>query len=150
VSGTSIIIEAQGMQRLQQRLNSLANPNRHALLELMGAEVESQTRRRIESEKSAPDGERWQAWSDGYAETRHSGQSLLSGEGDLLDSMTFDVSGNDVFVGSNKVYAAIHQFGGAEVGMNIPARPFLGLSDSNESELLGVVDGWLDQQMGAA
>lgn len=50
-------------------------------------------------------------------------------------------------VGTNVEYAAIHQFGGDEVGINIPARPYLGLSPDNEADLLGVVEDFIEQAL---
>ena len=45
-------------------------------------------------------------------------------------------------------HAAVHQFGGAEVGMPIPARPYLGVSPADETEILSVVDDWADELLG--
>ncbi len=113
----------------------------------IGAEVESQTRRRIEEGGPDPDGTPWEEWSDAYAGTRHAGHSLLVGEGDLLDSIQFITRGAEVEVGTNLIYGAIHQFGGDEVGMNIPARPYLGLSPDNEADLLGVVEDFIEEAL---
>lgn len=93
----------------------------------------------------------WTAWTADYAGARHGGQSLLQGEGDLLDSITFDVQGDRVEIGSNLVYARIHQEGGV-AGMApgpaaIPARPYLGLSSDNLAELQVVAGRWLDQHL---
>ena len=46
-------------------------------------------------------------------------------------------------MGSNLVYAAIHQMGGKEVGQNIPARPYLGVSRDDEDDLRRLVTGHL-------
>ncbi|MGL3256624.1 phage virion morphogenesis protein [Salmonella enterica] len=93
-------------------INKLASKElKTELLHSLGAVAESQTRRRIISEKTAPSGERWPEWSDGYASTRHSGQSLLRGEGDLLDSIQFVVERGRVVLGSPLSYAGVHQDG---------------------------------------
>ncbi|MBF0445089.1 MAG: phage virion morphogenesis protein [Magnetococcales bacterium] len=148
MTGTAIIINAQGLERLQARLNNLAGLELGSLTEALAAEGESQTRRRIAEEKEAPDGTAWEEWSDSYAETRHGGHSLLEGEGDLLDSINAFVDGETAHVGSNLIYAAIHQFGGAEVGMDyIKPRPYLGFSADNSDDLVGVVDDWLDREI---
>ena len=47
-------------------------------------------------------------------------------------------------VGSELVYAAIHQFGGKAVGRPHPARPYLGLSPENISDLEQVVTDFLE------
>ena len=110
----------------------------------VAAVIESQTRRRIQDEKTAPDGTPWADWSPAYAETRHSGQSFLQGDGDLLDSIFGEQRGDDAVVGSPLVYAAIQQHGGAEVGKpELPARQFLGVSDDNAREIEDVVITYL-------
>ncbi|HXG47690.1 MAG TPA: phage virion morphogenesis protein, partial [Methylomirabilota bacterium] len=96
-------------------------------------------------EKTAPDGTAWPAWSPRYANTRHSGHSLLRAEGGLLDSIQFLVSDDAVEVGSNLVYAATHQFGDAK--RKIPPRPYLGLSAQDQADierlLINTLDGVL-------
>ncbi|AZQ10160.1 phage virion morphogenesis protein [Shewanella khirikhana] len=106
VSGT------EQLQRYQQLLETLASPkHKAALLDTLGAVVESQTRRRIADEKTSPDGESWPDWSAAYAKTRHGNQSLLRGNGDLLDSIQYLVEKDQVRVGSPLPYAAVHQDG---------------------------------------
>ena len=93
-------------------LARLAKPDLPAALKPIGALVESATRRRIETEKKGPHGERWPAWSEGYAKSRKKGKSRLRSSGALLDSIQYQVQGDSVVIGSNLEYAAIHQFGG--------------------------------------
>ena len=150
MAGTHIQVDLKGLKRLQARIEKLGKPDRAKLLRGMGAEVESQTRRRLSEEKTDADGAPWKDWTPGYAKSRHSGHSLLEGEGDLIDSINSQVHGDTVEIGSNLVYAAIHQFGGAEAGMPfIPARPYLGLSSENMTDVLGVVEDFLDDHLGA-
>ncbi|TQP97128.1 phage morphogenesis protein [Vibrio cholerae] len=100
------------LARFQKMLDALSNPKlKEELLDSLGAVVESQTRRRIADEKSAPDGTKWDSWSNGYAKTRNGNQSLLQGDGDLLDSIQYVVEKNQVRVGSPLVYAGVHQDG---------------------------------------
>lgn len=132
---------------LQQHVDRMLHLDKRGLLDAVGAEVESQVRRRIASEKTGPDGKPWAAWSPRYAKTRHGGQSLLQSEGHLLDSITYvvGIDGSFVDVGSNLVYAAIQNFGGAKVGKpNLPARPYLGFSTENTTDLRSVIAKWLE------
>jgi phage virion morphogenesis protein len=145
MAGTHLQVDTRGIERLARRIGKLASAQRGALLDAIGFEVEDQTRRRIADEKRAPDGTPWPDWSPRYAQTRHGGHSMLQGEDDLLDSIQYLVRGDQVEVGSNLVYAAIHQFGGAEVGIPIPARPYLGVSADDAADLLAVVEAYLDQ-----
>jgi len=85
------------------------------------------------------------------------GMPLLD-TGRLRNSITYNADKNSVSVGTNVVYAAIHQFGG-ETYLNmramakdgdqwhkgeahthrIPARPFLGLSASDRDEVIDIL-----------
>lgn len=57
---------------------------------------------------------------------------ILQMRGELASSITSSYDSNSAIVGTNKVYAAIHQFGG-KAGRNkkvkIPARPYLLLTE---------------------
>lgn len=140
--------------RLQERIAKLGNLDRRDLLEQLAGVAENQTRRRISEEQQSPDGEPWQAWSANYAATRHGGQSLLQGEGDLVDSITSEIEGDEALIGSNLIYAAIHQHGGtpdmAPGPAGIPAREYLGFSQDNLDEIESVADRWLDKHLEAA
>lgn len=146
--------DLSSVARLQERIARLGNPDRRDLLEQLAGVAESQTRRRISEEQQSPDGEPWQAWSADYAATRHGGQSLLQGEGNLVDSITSEIEGDEALIGSNLVYAAIHQHGGtpdmAPGPAGIPAREYLGFSQDNLDEIEAVADRWLDKHLEAA
>jgi len=143
-----------GVARLQERIAKLGNLDRRELLEQLAGVAESQTRRRISEEQKSPGGEPWQAWSANYAATRHGGQSLLQGEGDLVDSIISEIEVDEALIGSNLVYAAIHQHGGtpdmAPGPAGIPAREYLGFSQDNLDEIESVADRWLDKHLEAA
>lgn len=150
----SLITDFSGVRRLQERIGRLSSLQLSELGEQLGSVAESQTRRRINEEQEAPDGTPWAAWTADYAGARHGGQSLLQGEGDLADSISFDVQGDRVEIGSNLVYARIHQEGGV-AGMSpgpagIPARPYLGLSSDNLVELQTIAEEWLDRHLEGA
>ncbi|MFA0026812.1 phage morphogenesis protein, partial [Vibrio sp. 10N.261.49.A5] len=54
----------QELERYQQLLETLSDPKHKVeLLDSLGGIVESQTRRRIADEKTAPDGSPWPGWS---------------------------------------------------------------------------------------
>lgn len=60
---------------------------------------------------TAPDGSKWKARK--YETPETAGRGILLGPGSVLrDSITHLPSANGVEVGTNRVYAAIHQFGG--------------------------------------
>lgn len=152
--------DLSSVARLQERIARLANPDRKDLLEQLASRVESQTRRRISEEEESPDGQPWQAWTASYAATRSGGASLLQGAskgkdkgigGGLIDSITYEIKGDEALIGSNLEYAAIHQYGGTP-GMKpgpagIPARPYLGYSPENLADLEEIADRWLDKHL---
>ena len=148
---SGLTLEIHGLDRVNAMLDRVASGiqgRRSELLVAMGTEVESQTRRRIQEEGPAADGISWPGWSSRYAATRHGGHSLLRGEGNLLDSLQSFADAQVAEVGTNLEYAAIHQFGGAEVGSNIPARTYLGISAANAADLAQVVRHWLASVVG--
>lgn len=84
--------------------------------------------------------------------TRASGKRPLLGEtGDLSRQISYSVEGNDaLYVGSSMIYAATQQFGakrhefqGKAPWGDIPARPFLGLSNSDRSTILDIISNFL-------
>ena len=147
MTGVSIKVSKGDLKRIDLRLNQIGRINPYDLLETLGAVVESQTRRRLSEDKESPDGSPWPGWSSSYAATRRTGQKLLESEGGLIDSIESYVTGNSVKIGSNLVYAAIHQSGGEDVGMAIPARPYLGLSSDDQDEIAEIVEDWLAEQV---
>ncbi len=126
--------------------------------EEIGALLENSTKRRIQEEKTDPEGNRWVAWSAAYDATRdHGRHSLLISGGNpgLLESIQHFSNSEVVRIGSNLIYAAIHQFGadpskaregslpGAE-GAGIPARPYLGVSEEDRRDIERLVIGRLE------
>lgn len=156
MTGVVIEFDPASAERLQKQLARLSaacqKPGR--LLRALAAAGESQTRRRIESERRGPDGAPWPEWSPNYAKTRHGGHSLLQSTGALLDSLTSFADDLVGGWGTNLRYAAIHQFGG-QTGMKpgpaaIPPRPFLGVSAEDLEELADIAEDYLDRLLGAA
>ena len=85
---------------------------------------------------TGPDGEPWKPSRRALEE---GGQTLVD-SARLRNSMTHVASADGVDVGTNVVYAAIHQFGSGDLEKpkNIPSRPFLGLDDDDADAVLGV------------
>ncbi|ADU63404.1 MAG: phage virion morphogenesis protein [Pseudodesulfovibrio sp.] len=151
----SLRVDDAGLTRLAERIKSLGAADTRALMDDLGAEVASQTQRRIDTEKTTPDGQRWQPWSESYARTRHGNQSLLVARGGLWDSIQHVVGldGRSVDIGSNLVYAATHQLGldmsivGSRRRVTIAARTYLGLSIENEADLEAIMDDFATRTM---
>ena len=154
MAGTAleIGIRSPELEGLEARIRDLAEglADTEPLMRELGAELETQTRRRIESERTAPDGAPWPEWSDAYARTRHGGHELLQAEGNLLDSIQSLVEADLVETGSNLVYAALHQFGGEPVGVDVEARAYLGIGPDSEAGLDAILGDWADGVVGEA
>jgi len=78
---------------------------------------------------------------------------ILQRSGQLASSVVTDYGADFAQIGTNKVYAAMHQFGGVTSpnsmipGKTIPARPFLGLGDDDQEEILDIVRGYLGEAL---
>ena len=139
--------EAAGLEEAVARLIRLDGFNQDELMDDAGALLESSTRGRFDT-KTAPDGSAWVPWSERYDNTRNHGvHSLLIEGGGLRDSIASYSTSTEAAVGSNMVYAAIHNFGGEPVGSNIPAREYLGISDEDERDLGDLVAAHIEELM---
>ncbi len=149
MSGVSLQYNLSDIEKLQKKIVQLGKLDTSDLMSSIGVEIESQTRRRLEEEKTAPDGSAWEELSESYKayKEKKSSGGTLEFDGDLIDSITSEASAEHVEVGSNLIYAAIQQFGGEEVGMDIPARPYLGLSDENMDDLAALVNDFVDDHV---
>jgi phage virion morphogenesis protein len=142
----------QALHALQEKVINL----RPVLLKI-GELLQESTEDRLNSGKNVdPTGKPWVTLQPWYQEQKKRNQGkILSLNGHLADSINHDViNGNTVIVGTNKEYAAIHQFGGVirpktakalNVGgravkkVTIPARPFLGVSNQDKENILDAV-----------
>lgn len=121
-------------------------------LKTVGEALITSTQERMRAERS-PDGTGWPALGAEYAASKKSGGMLVE-SGRLIGSFSRKVDGPRLTVGTNVIYAAIHQFGGTirpkhrsllrfRIGrrqtfarqVTIPARPFLGISAEDRDEI---------------
>lgn len=144
----AVEIRLSGFDALSALLDRFTGVDTSGLLDSLGTEMVSQTRERLLDTKTSADGKPWESWSPDYAQTRHSHHSLLVSEGNLDDSIQHLVDTSGVEVGSNLAYAATHQFGDDDRG--IVARPYLGISQDNEDELVAVAELWLAEVAGVS
>lgn len=161
------------LERLRQisaRVGNMA-PAMRAIGKLMA----ESTQQRFTS-STAPDGEQWKpnalptvlaqlgrisgAYSKKTGRLTKKGATAFLGKrplvdtGMLQDSIRYQVAadGNSVEIGTNRFAgeweggAAVHQFG--DKNGNIPARPFLGLSDGDRVEVLEILDRFMQQSIG--
>lgn len=166
-----ITIQVNDRQVLD-RLNELARKcsNLRPAMKEIGEDLVASTKARFGS-ASAPDGTPWAANSpvtverylgvfansykkDGSLSKRGQARSAakkpLTGETKTLGhTINYQLDGNSsVRVGSPVVYAAMQQFGGTRAQWphlwgDIPARPFLGVSDAEQVSILDVLGNYL-------
>ena len=130
---------------LLDKLDDLSEP-----MNDIAAVLESATEGALEAEADPVTGQAWQSLSDAYLKAnpkRQGGKILQASAGGLAASVTADSGDFWAAIGSNKIYAAIHQFGGTDdmpAGpAGIPARPYLGVSREDEQSMLGILGEYL-------
>ena len=164
--GTGITIDAEGTEEVGRALRRLFQVFEEPgpILDIIGQSLVTSTIDRFERERS-PEGAPWKK----SARARREGGQTLTDTARLRGSITHRVGPDFVEVGTNVVYAAIHQFGGQtpprtirpkrakalkfsiggrtvfaksvrHPGSRIPARPFLGLSSQDEGSIVRVID----------
>lgn len=102
----------------------------------------------------APDGTTWAANSP-VTLARKTDPRPLRRHVVMLDTLGTDYGPDFAEVGVGTIYAAVHQFGAAEGAFgrtsrngpipwgNIPARPMLGVSDKDETDILDLIQDYL-------
>ncbi|MFV0597974.1 phage virion morphogenesis protein [Shewanella sp.] len=135
----------QVLGSLLDKLDDLSEP-----MNDIAAVLESATEGAFEAEADPVTGQTWASLSDAYLKAnpkRQGGKILQASAGGLAASVTADSGDFWAAIGSNKIYAAIHQFGGTDdmpVGpAGIPARPYLGVSREDEQSMLGILGEYL-------
>lgn len=155
MASLNVQLDISGLEAAMQRLNAMGNLQYHALLDGLGALGVAQTHRRIQSEKTSPDGAAWPANLNG-------GSILFRTGTHLSDSIQHAAGANEVHWGTGWIGARVHQFGavirpvkgkvlafmlgGVRVfarKVTIPARPFLGVSPANARELLETAERYV-------
>jgi phage virion morphogenesis protein len=152
------------LRRLGAAVDAIDHPK--PLFEKVGDILLTSTDMRFESQ-SDPDGNPWPPSLRALTE----GGTTLTDKGQLRDRMEKEASDEGVAVGTNVIYAAIHQMGGTihaksskglrfraggnggwvtKMSVNIPQRAFLGVSESNSEEIEALAVVWLARAAGEA
>lgn len=127
------------LRRLQDH-----SANMSPALRKIGDKLKESTKQRFTS-KTGPDGSAWLGNSDVTIE-RKGRDEALTDMGTLGNTIDYQLFGNDgVAIGSPLEYAAMMQFGGTKSEFpnlwgDIPARPFLGISDDDKTDILAIID----------
>ncbi len=86
-----------------------------------------------------------QRWTKSAAMAYAFAKPLID-RGHLMGTLNYQATAREVRIGTPLIYGATHQFG--DPRRNIPARPFLGLSSSDEQDLLDILNEHLSRAMG--
>lgn len=109
------------------------------------------------SKKISPDGSPWAPLS-AVTLARKKGPGILREKGTLQDTLRKQVTSTELAFGTDRPYGAVHQLGqkkgasGSVKGRpipwgDIPARPYLGLSTEDETEVLFIIQEYLCEPM---
>ena len=125
------------------------------LLYNIGEDLLNTTRQRFDDEQ-APDGTAWEPLSETTkARKTKNADKILTQDGYLRGTLARQVAGNELLIGSTRIYASTHQFGASkgEFGQtsrgtpipwgDIPARPFLGISDDDRGTINDAIGDFL-------
>ena len=124
-----------GLERLRQ---ALSGGDMSPVFDEIGSSIATSILDRFERQRG-PDGE---PWTPSLRAEQENGQTLTD-SAHLRQSITWNATGDGVEIGTNKVYAAIHQFGGQagrRHSVTLPPRPFLGLSDDDRDEIAAIIE----------
>ena len=160
MSALVVRIDARGLAEVEAKLGRLNPLQAGDLLLGLARLIREQTRDRLISGGPAPDGTAWRPNVEGRT-------PILHRSGALARSIDYLVSGSSLVVGSGLVYAAIHQYGGpirAKTGqalrfriggallfrrsVEIPKRPYLGLSDTDRAEVVDATVRYIRKVLG--
>lgn len=161
---SSIRTEISGdTQELLQRLAHLGSLDIRGVLNSMAEGLRTSTVERFTDEKT-PEGDSWRP----SIRAREEGGKTLTKTAQLKNSIRSEVGEGGLAVGTNDIRAATHQFGDrrtirarnkryltfkiggqwrrvAAVNVNIPARPFLGISSADEQEIREILEEALEE-----
>jgi phage virion morphogenesis protein len=138
-----IIAKVYGSEAVTKRLGEIASrmSNLSPVLKAIGDRIAEQTKRRFEAGGPDPAGDPWAALKPATLKYKKR-DKILTESGQLKNSIRYQMIGNNtVNIGTNKIYAAVHQFGFKK--RNIPARPYLGLSEKNSAEIVGIINDFI-------
>ena len=162
MSSVSVRIDGE-VEELLSRLNQMSGIDKAGVMNSIAEGIRTSTLERFRSEES-PEGSKWKP---SIRAERKGGKTLTKTAG-LKNSIRSQSDGSGAAVGTNLVYAATHQFGAERtirakksrylrfqigdrwvsvpsVRVNIPERPFLGISQEDKEEIKEILDEVLEE-----
>lgn len=166
MAGVGIKIRPQDQTVSQAMARLVAQPSLvQPALKNIGEALVRSTRQRFADQKD-PEGQPWTPLNPEYAKAKGGGKILqkLGMRGGLLGSIVWQVEGSQVQIGTNKIQAAVHQFGAVILPRNasalvfriggklvfaakvtIPARPYLGVSADDRTEIAEIIEDHVNE-----
>lgn len=162
---SSVRVELTGdADRLLRRMYQLSNIDKKGMMNTLAESIRTSTVERFAEERS-PEGKKWKP----SIRARTEGGKTLTKSARLKSSIHSEAGESGFAVGTNTIYAAIHQFGASrtirasrkkylrfqirgrfvsvkEVHVNIPARPFLGISEEDQQEIRDMLQAAFEEQ----
>ncbi|TQF69559.1 phage virion morphogenesis protein [Pseudoalteromonas luteoviolacea] len=131
--------------QLNQMVSELSNPK--ALHQDIGEYLQLSTAERWDKEQ-APDGSSWEGLKESTKERKTKNKNSILRENDFLrDTLAYFADDDGVEFGSNRVQAALMQWGGSDDmapgPAAVPSRQFLGLSNEDEDEIIQLTEGFM-------
>lgn len=156
---TTIHVKFDGDDRVSRRFSKIRErsgnlqPVLNDCREIMLSSIEENFLRggRYESVESYRGGSKhWQDLSPATKSARKKAGKwpgkILQVSGQLAASITGEVKGNDLEIGTNKTQAALMQFGGPagkNKSVNVPGRPYLVIQDEDLEDMLDVAGEYI-------
>lgn len=123
------------------RLNHGLSDKVGGLLTQIGTHLANSSTERFNT-KTAPSGVSWATLAPS-TQARKGNNNILVDTGALQASILSRVTGMTIEVGSAQSYSIFHQFGTD----NTPARPFLGLSETDKGEINNIINDYIQDLM---
>lgn len=142
--------------RIKKAFNQLANKSMQKdIMRTAAGALQEASEYAFENERDPETNMPWKDWSDPWREWReehgYTPGKILTLSGQLASSLTTEYGDDYALIGSNKVYAAIHQWGGLPDmppgPAGIPARPYMGLDDIGERQIFSAIEKSLDNAL---
>lgn len=129
-ASVDIKIDDQQLQSFFTRLLQQTDDMTDIFADIGEQQLESTAQRYQDQE--APDGTKWAYLLESTLENKERNDILID-SGDMMGTYTYDASPDSLIFGSNRIYAATHQFGDEDRG--IVARPHIGISAGDEQSI---------------
>ncbi len=163
---SSIQVEVAGdYSALLKEIARLENVDTEEAMAAIGEGLRESTVRRFDT-STAPDGKKWKT----SIRVKEKGGKTLLNRANLRNSIHTEYDATGMAVGTNSIYAATHQFGDPhrvirakkkkrlkfqvngqwvspkKVAVNIPARPFLGISEEDDQDIRSILDSMMKEK----